>query len=142
MHRYITCKRFKKKALCGDVNIPALSNLEEHDGTICALNKQGQVVPICFSGSDSAHKFFAINDDNRGLDRFKLSHHIIDFLKNDEDTDPRTDSAYLAKWDKIWGDELCKKYKRVEYADHWLWNNDFYNAPIEDLEYIANLIGA
>lgn len=25
--------------------------------------------------------------------------------------------------------------------DYWLWNHEFYNAPIEDLRYIAKLVG-
>ena len=37
---------------------------------------------------------------------------------------------------------LCQKYKKAGHEDYWLWNHDFYNADIEDLKYIANLIGA
>ncbi len=48
---------------------------------------------------------------------------------------------YNTKWQKIWEDKSLHKYKRHEHADMWLWNRDFYNAPIEDLEYIARLTG-
>lgn len=34
----------------------------------------------------------------------------------------------------------CLKYKRKDHEDFWLWNHDFYNASIEDLEYIKSLI--
>lgn len=54
----------------------------------------------------------------------------------------RKDSNYQNRWDKVWDDQLCQKYKRPEHEDFWLWNHDFYNASIEDLKYIANLIGA
>ena len=36
---------------------------------------------------------------------------------------------------------LAQKYRRSEHVNYWLWNDDFYNAPIEDLEYIAELVG-
>ena len=42
----------------------------------------------------------------------------------------------------MWEDALCQKYKKPEHEDYLLWNHDFYNADIEDLKYIANLIGA
>ena len=45
-------------------------------------------------------------------------------------------------WDKVWNDSICQKYKRSEYNDRWLWNYDFYNAPLFDLQYIAKLVGA
>ena len=43
---------------------------------------------------------------------------------------------------KVWEDARCQKYKRPEHEDHWIWNFDFYNGPVEDLRYIAGLIGA
>ena len=51
-----------------------------------------------------------------------------------------TENKYQQRWDKVWADKLCQKYKRRDHADHWLWNNDFYSAPIDDLRYIAALI--
>lgn len=51
----------------------------------------------------------------------------------------KRDSGYQARWDKVWGDELCQKYRRHEHEDWWLWNHDFYSAPIPDLRHIASL---
>ena len=45
----------------------------------------------------------------------------------------KKDVRHQERWDKVWEDELCQKYKRKEYANYWLWNHEFYNAPIEDL---------
>ena len=50
--------------------------------------------------------------------------------------------GHNARWGKIWDDPRCQKYKRPEQEDHWIWNHDFYNGPVEDLRYIAALIGA
>ena len=47
------------------------------------------------------------------------------------------------RWNKIWNDPRCQPYRKDAQADHWLWNDAFYNfAPIEDLKYIADLVGA
>ena len=69
-----------------------------------------------------------------------MTQSIMAVLRTDKD--PRTDEVYQAKWEKVWEDKLCQKYKRTEFSDYWLWNHEFYNAPIEDLEYIARLVGA
>ena len=42
----------------------------------------------------------------------------------------------------MWADPLCQKYKRPEHEDFWIWNHDFYDAPVEDLRHIAALVGA
>ena len=46
------------------------------------------------------------------------------------------------RWNRILDDSLCQKYRRPEHEDYWIWNYDFFNAPVEDLRHIANLIGA
>ena len=43
---------------------------------------------------------------------------------------------------KVWADPLCQNYKRPEHEDFWIWNHDFYDAPVEDLRHIAALVGA
>ena len=50
--------------------------------------------------------------------------------------------GHNARWGKIWDDPRCQKYKRPDQEEHWIWNFDFYNGPVEDLRYIAALIGA
>ena len=56
--RYIVYKRFKEKALCGEINIPALTECDEHNGIIFLKDK-----PLCFTTSENAHNHFVINDD-------------------------------------------------------------------------------
>ena len=54
----------------------------------------------------------------------------------------KRDAGYQARWNKVWADPRCERYKRPEHEDWWVWNYDFYNAPIPDLQHIASLVGA
>mgnify|MGYP000021426100 FL=1 len=74
-------------------------------------------------------------DDGMGQERGELLNRIIPKLE-------KRDAGYQARWGKIWEDALCQKYKRPDQEEHWIWNFDFYNGPVEDLRYIAALIGA
>lgn len=126
---YINHKRFKGKAICGELNLPAMTKFTTIGNMITYDNK-----PICIETSQNSHDYFARNDDGQGLFRGNLTSAIKLKLS-------KRDNEYQKRWDKIWEDPRCQKYKRVEHADHWLWNHEFFNAPIEDLIYIANLIG-
>lgn len=127
--QYITHRRFKDNTICGQVNIPALSICEAIKDTIYFSNK-----PICYITSENAHQFFARNDDRQGIERGKLTQAIQRKLA-------KRDGSYQNRWDKVWEDKICQKYKRKEYDDFWLWSHEFFNADIEDLRYIAKLIG-
>lgn len=127
--QHITHRRFKDNAICGKVNIPALSVCEESGNTIYFDGK-----PICFTTSENAHQYFARNDDGRGFERGELTQAIQHKLA-------KRDNAYQDRWNKVWEDEICQKYRRNEYDDFWLWNHEFFNTDIEDLIHIAKLIG-
>ena len=45
------------------------------------------------------------------------------------------------RWEKVWADPVCGRYKRPDNEEHWLWNEAFYNAPVDDLRHIARLVG-
>lgn len=124
---YIVHTRFKNKAICGEVNLPVLTKVELKGNTIYLKEK-----PLCLITSENAHKFFARNNDKMGLKRGFLTKNIIQTLKNPNKNQQR--------WNKIWKNDLCQKYKRKEYQDYWLWNTAFYNADIQDLQYIYNLV--
>lgn len=91
--------------------------------------------PVCAVFSSCAHEYFAQDDDGQGLLRGQLVHAIKSTLA-------KTDDLHQERWDKIWDDPRCQKYKNEDREDYWLWNHDFYNAEIDDLKYIAKLIGA
>lgn len=126
---YIVHRRFKGNTLCGEVNLPAMTECALLDNIIHYDN-----IPICYIKSENAHQYFAINEDGQGMKRGKLTQMIQKKLA-------KRDEGYQSRWDKIWEDGLCQKYKRVDHADYWLWNHEFFNAPIEDLLHIAGLIG-
>ncbi len=126
--KYIAHKRFKEKSLSGYVNIPALSKLELKNGALYFDDKV-----ICLEASENAHDYFACDNDDNGISRGNFTRKIKKMLATE-------DADYQNRWNKIWGDDICKKYKRADYEDYWLWNHDFYNAPLDDLEHIWNLI--
>lgn len=127
---YIVHRRFKNMALCGSVNLPAMTKLNANDES---LFLDGKI--ICRTTSENAHQYFARDDDGKGMERGKLTQAIQKTLS-------KRDTKYQERWNKVWEDSICKRFKRSEFEDHWLWNHDFFNAEIETLKYIASLVGA
>ena len=128
--KYIVHKRFKGKAVCGEVNLPAMTACE-CDGGVIRHNGRD----ICSLKSENAHQFFAVNEDGMGMERGRLTRAI-------QKTLARNDADHQKRWDKVWDDEICQQYKRSDYSDYWLWNHDFFNADIDVLKHIAKLVGA
>jgi len=124
MTPYIVHKIFNKRAICGAVNLAAGTACQEVGGVLYTNGK-----PLCMAASENAHQYFARNDDGQGLLRGQLTQSIQERMKNQNHA-----------WDFIVEDAVCLKYKRVEHADHWLWNHEFFGASIEDLQYISDLV--
>lgn len=127
---YVTVKRAKFKGISGPVNLPYKTQVECDNGFICKDGKK-----ICRITSHNAHEFFSPDDDGNGLERGKLVQAIKKTLEN-------RDAEYQTRWNKVWEDGVCRKYKRVEHEDFWLWNHEFFCAPMCDLWHIARLVGA
>lgn len=127
---YLCRKRARFDGISGQVNIPYGTALICQDGFLMHQNK-----PLCGITSQNAYDFFSQNDDGMGRERGDLVGRILSRLQ-------KRDSGYQARWNKVWKDARCQKYKRPEHEDHWIWNFDFYNGPVEDLRHIAGLIGA
>lgn len=127
---YLCRKRARFDGISGQVNIPYGTALICQDGFLMHQNK-----PLCGITSQNAYDFFSQNDDGMGRERGDLVGRILSRLQ-------KRDSGYQARWNKVWEDARCQKYKRPEHKDHWIWNFDFYNGPVEDLRHIAGLIGA
>lgn len=127
---YMCRKRARFDGISGQVNIPYGTALICQDGFLMHQNK-----PLCGITSQNAYDFFSQNDDGMGRERGDLVGRILSRLQ-------KRDSGYQARWNKVWEDARCQKYKRPEHEDHWIWNFDFYNGPVEDLRHIAGLIGA
>lgn len=131
-NKYVVTRRYKKLAQCGNVNLSY--------GTECTVADKHIICDkgtICFVASQDAFNYFSQNDDGNGLERGRLTQAIIKRLEMEE-----YDLTYQDRWDKVWSDSVCQKYKRLDFTDHWLWNYEFYNAPLFDLQYIAKLVGA
>ncbi len=129
MTQYITIRRARFQALSGPVNIPWGTTVEAEDGVLVWGSQ-----PLCAVTSQNAHDYFALDDDGHGLERGRLTAAVIGRLS-------RRDRDHQARWDKVWADRLCQRYRRADYEDYWLWDHDFYEAPLEDLRYIAGLVG-
>lgn len=127
---YLCRKRARFDGISGQVNIPYGTALICQDGFLMHQNK-----PLCGITSQNAYDFFSQNDDGMGRERGDLVGRILSRLQ-------KRDSGYQARWNKVWEDARCQKYKRPGHEDHWIWNFDFYNGPVEDLRHIAGLIGA
>jgi hypothetical protein len=127
---YIVHRRFRGKTLSGEVNLPAQTVCTCEGGVIRYEGKN-----LCYRRSENAHQYFAVNDDGCGMKRGQLTHAIQKILE-------RRDAQYQERWDRVWDDPLCQKYKREDYDDMWFWNTAFFEAPILDLRHIASLVGA
>lgn len=141
--RYVVHRRFNKRCLCGCVNLPY--------GTVCELD--GETIEykdktLVFATSEDAHQFFARDDDGRGLERGKLTQDIISSLRTVEiaagaSPTPKQEKQQRLRdeaWERIWGDEKLHKFRVREFENDWVWNHAFFNAEIEELQYIKKVI--
>lgn len=127
---YITRKRARFKSASGPVNIPYGTPLQLEGDFLCLDGK-----PICYPEGQNFCEFFTQNDDGNGLLRGKLVGAILSRLE-------KRDKNHQSRWNKVWADALCQRYRRTEHEDYWIWNPDFFNAPVMDLRHIAALVGA
>ena len=106
---YIARKRARFTGKAGiPVNIPYGTVLEAREGFI-----HFKGLPVSTVISQNACEHFCQNDDGCGRERGTLVAAIITCLE-------RRDESYQARWDKVWGDPLCQKYRRPEHGDFWL----------------------
>ena len=129
--KYITWKRFRRNGINGaHFNLPWGTELEKKDDGI--LYHEGK--PVAVARSFASHEHFARNDDGEGIRRGELSSAIIKALGgNTRETTP--------EWEAVFDDPVCQNLRRKEHEDYWLWDDSFFQAPIEDLEHIAGLVG-
>ena len=136
MNQYIAHRRFRENAICGKVNIKAGEKLTEIGGMLF-LGKD----PVCCASSENAHQYFAKDNDGCGMLRGQLTQAIQNALARPDKATSEETRLYNQRWDKVWADKLCAKFKRPDFDDYWLWNHDFFEATILELKYIAGLIG-
>ena len=133
--QYIIHRRFRANTISGMKNLPR-GTICETSGEFITLNGQ----TLAAVTSENAHQYFARNDDGQGLKRGELTQEIQRLLSNRKDKVKGRAGTWQEAWNRIWADLSIRKYKRIEHADHWLFNHAFFNAPIEDLEYIRDIV--
>ena len=126
--KYLVTRRFKTKAICGEVNLAYGTECFSQGNVIYRQDKQ----PLCLITSENAHMYFTVNDDDLAKERRQLIEDIAKLLSDEKRMEKR--------WDVVWNDLTCRKYKRKELADFWLWNHDFYGASLDDLQYIKKIL--
>lgn len=127
---YMVRKRCKINGIDGPVNLPYATLVEAVDNTIMYRGKR-----ICFVTSDNGCKYFSHNDDGMAAIRGAYVQSILDALAQSKKTKEN------ASWKKVCNDSKCLEYRKPAQDDFFLWDWTFYQAPIEDLEYINNLVG-
>lgn len=127
--KYTTIKEFNREGIEGYFNIPLNTIVErKKDGYMYYDDRK-----ICIARSYASHQHFVLDEDNNG----NIRERFIEGIKNKLDGFGNNPNG----WELIFEDKIANKYRREDHQDYWLWNDNFYSAPIEDLEHIANLIG-
>ena len=127
---YIVKKRMRLEGIRGRVNLPYGTEVVAVDGMFIFKGEA-----VCAVTSRNAHLYFARDDDGQGRERGALTLAITSTLE-------RRDKGYQDRWDLVWEDPVCQKYRHPEHEDFFLWGHAFFEAPVEDLRHIADLIGA
>lgn len=150
--KYIAHQRFRQRSISGDVNIPAQTECELVGNLIMWGGK-----PVCYATSYNGQQYFARNDDGNGMERGRLTRAIqrklaehgddeavhVDYSGDREHIETeRPVTEHQKRWDKVWGDFACRRFKAEEDEDTWHWDHSFYHADIESLRHIAALVGA
>ena len=92
---------------------------------------------ICHTNSELAHMHFARNDDGQGFRRGELTH-LIAY----SDRKPNEDNGFRFTPEEC--DMIENEYGKwvKQEAETLLFNNDFFNAEIGELEELANKLEA
>lgn len=125
---YIVRRRARFLSICGPVNLPYGTEVSS-DGAFLTVNGE----KLCSITSQNAYDFFSRNDDGNGLERGKLVQDIRSTLE-------RRDAKYQSRWDRLWADEGANKLRRTDHEDYWLWSYAFYNADVNELRRICQLL--
>lgn len=127
---YIVKRRARIDTITGPVNLPYGTEVEAVEDRLTYQGRQ-----LCAVTSRKAHLYFARNDDGQGQERGALTLAITKRLE-------KRDKDHQRRWDLVWEDPVCQKYRHPEHEDHFLWGHEFFEAPVDDLRHIAALIGA
>lgn len=128
---YIITQRYKRDNALGRFNLPRGTKVEERDGWLYHEGRR-----ICSDHSAVMRDHFARDDDGNGLRRGELSRAIIKAMQIRPD---ETKDDWNKRWEPLWQDAVCNKYRKDPSDTTFLWGIEFYNAPLLDLYHIAAL---
>lgn len=111
---YIVRKRARFVSINGPVNLPYGTPVDAVDGFLVHKGR-----PLCAVTSESAHRYFARNDDGNGKARGALIGAITAKLE-------RKDAGHQMRWDLLWSDPEAQKLRHPDHADYWLWGHAFF----------------
>lgn len=130
---YVVCKPFQKYGF--NLLKGASLNRDELDYTITYNSTR-----VCNRSSQDAYDFLARNDDGKGRERFRLSHDILDIIKN-------VIMEYNSQSEEYRRNHTCKSFAIYEYIseeygafikEDEILTYEFYEASVEDLKDIKN----
>lgn len=129
MGKYIAHRRFRGVGACGkQINIPYGTELPTLGDFI--MTPDG-LQHICYKTSETAQMYFAVNDDERGLERGALTHAIA-YADRDAGNGYRFSDEEQRTLRRNWGKYLMK------FDDVILFNDEFFAADPEELERVAS----
>lgn len=131
MTNYIVHHRYRgKTAACKEVNVPYGTEFPCQNNMILDGNSM-----FCYATSEVAHKFFARNDDGKGLRRGALTYAIAysnrERFNKEGNRRQRFTDEEIEILERDW-----KKFL-IPDIDVVLFNHDFFNADVEELEKMA-----
>lgn len=132
---YMVRKRCRIEGIDGLVNLRYGTLVNCKDGIIMYESKR-----VCFPQSENGLRYFSHNDDGMAALRGAYVESILEALKLKDGVKDAKEQRD-AIWEYVWTDTTCLKYKNPNFSDFFLWDKSFYEACIEDLRYINELVG-
>ena len=139
-NKYITGEAFSSHAKC--YYLPNDEFIRLPNGML--IDSQNNFV--CMAHSQKARDLnLAGNDDSKGMERYHIMKDIKNFFirqgeypdDRSEDFSNRIEPGIV----RLWDNKIAMKYNQnADGSGPWLWNDDFYCAPLSDLKHIYNLL--
>lgn len=128
--RYITHRRFKDKAACGDrLNLPYGTELEADGDFLFTLDGRH----VCYITSETTKQYFSRNDDGLGLRRGALTWAIA-YANRDGGNGFRFSDRERELLERDWGRWLRQDTETI------LFNEDFFEADPAELQQLADAL--
>jgi len=122
---YICHRRYKKRGASGKKYLFTRGTRLQTVGDFIAKGDGG----VCLETSEDAHMYFARNDDGKGIERGKYTYQIAYAARK-----PNLNSDDRFTSDEITMLERDYPHYLRQDTDTILFNNEFFNAPVEDLK--------